>query len=260
MVFKENFVAVIKANGQILREHDKTVYLPFGNEYSILLKNLGSTRAVVNISIDGEDVLDGHRLVVDANSDYELERFIIDDNLSKGPRFKFIEKTEKITEHRGGDKIDDGIIRIEYRFENNYTLADKIFQTYNYSGGTGTPIIGGSDPTNVMYTTSMSNTSNIASGLRGLETNVNCCNNICDDGITTKGRDSNQAFQATWVADYNLEPTSNVISFQLKGENPNYSKVIKPKTIKCKTKCDCCGTLNTSRNKCCGECGTNLTW
>ena len=116
MVFNKNFVAVIKANGKILREMNSAVRLPFGTEYSILLKNLDTRRAVVTVTIDGQDALDQYRLIIDGNSEYELKRFIVDGNLDTGPRFKFIEKSSKISEHRG-DKVSDGIVRIEYQFE-----------------------------------------------------------------------------------------------------------------------------------------------
>ncbi len=45
MMYKQNFVVVVKCNGKILREQDSdVVYLPFGAEYSILLKNKDSRR------------------------------------------------------------------------------------------------------------------------------------------------------------------------------------------------------------------------
>ena len=59
MTYKDQFVVEVKTDGQILRVRDGAVYLPYGCEYSILLKNLNSKKASVKISIDGEDVLDG---------------------------------------------------------------------------------------------------------------------------------------------------------------------------------------------------------
>jgi len=113
MVYKDRFVAVVKCNGKVLREKDDTVTLPFGSEYSLLLKNLESRKAVVNVSIDGQDVVDGS-LILDPNSEVELEGFLKGYQVKN--KFKFIQKTEEITKHRG-DRIDDGVIRIEYRFE-----------------------------------------------------------------------------------------------------------------------------------------------
>ena len=56
-MYNQKLVASLKANGKILREFKDTVYIPFGSEYSFLIKNLNTTRALVNIFIDGEDVI-----------------------------------------------------------------------------------------------------------------------------------------------------------------------------------------------------------
>lgn len=114
MVYQQKLVAVIKYNGKILREKDNSlVYLPFNSEYEILIKNLESRDCVVNISIDGTDVLDKQQLIVKANSSCSLEGFLKNNKVTN--RFKFIQKTSKIQDYRG-DRIDDGLIRIEYRF------------------------------------------------------------------------------------------------------------------------------------------------
>lgn len=113
MVYKDRFVAVIKCGGKILREKDDTVTLPFGSEYSLLLKNLESRIAVVKVTVDGQDVIDGS-LILQPNSQCELEGFLKGYQVKN--RFRFIQKTEEIVEHRG-DRADDGVIRVEYRFE-----------------------------------------------------------------------------------------------------------------------------------------------
>lgn len=119
MMYSNKFVASVKCGGRIMREQKETVLLPFGSEYSVLLKNLSTKRARVGVTIDGDDVLDGNKLVVNPNEDYELQRFIINGNLHTGPRFKFIEKTGQVSEVRG-DRIDDGILRVTYAFEMSY--------------------------------------------------------------------------------------------------------------------------------------------
>jgi len=130
MVYTNKFVAVIKCNGKILREVSKEndVILPFGAEYSILLKNLDNRRAVAEVSIDGTDVLDGRRLVIDANDDTELKGVMVNNAVKNA--FKFIQKTEKIQDHRG-DKIDDGFIRIKFGFERvvDYTWTTTTYPT-----------------------------------------------------------------------------------------------------------------------------------
>ena len=115
MMYKNNFAAAIRVNGKILKEFKDTVYVPFNSEYEIRLKNLSpSQRCGVSITIDGQSVTDG-RVIVDIGQTLDLERFI--KNHDHGNRFKFIERTSKIEEHRG-IKIDDGLIVIKYTFEN----------------------------------------------------------------------------------------------------------------------------------------------
>jgi hypothetical protein len=61
VVYTNNFIAVVKHKGRIMRDTNGVVRLPFGSEYSVLLKNKDSKTAVVRIEIDGEDVMSGHR-------------------------------------------------------------------------------------------------------------------------------------------------------------------------------------------------------
>ena len=112
-MFNEKFVTCRKANGKILREVKDTVFIPFGQEYSILLKNLNSVRALVHIQIDGQEVCPSG-LVLDANKEVDLERFVKDENLTSGNRFKFIERSASVEAHRG-IKAEDGIIRVAFR-------------------------------------------------------------------------------------------------------------------------------------------------
>ncbi len=116
MMYNQKMVASIKVKGNILREFKDTVYIPFGSEYTILLKNLHTVRAVVNVFIDGENAVPGG-LVIDPSRSVDLERWIKNSNLTEGNRFKFIERTAKIEEGPRGIKEEDGLIRVEYQFE-----------------------------------------------------------------------------------------------------------------------------------------------
>ncbi len=99
-MYKRNFVVVVKCNGAILREREGgTVYLPFGSQYSILLKNKHVRKASVSIEVDGKDVLNGHNLIMNPNTDSEVKGFMR--NMSKTNKFKFINKTKQIQRHRG---------------------------------------------------------------------------------------------------------------------------------------------------------------
>lgn len=112
-MYNNKLAVAIKSAGKVLREFQDQVYVPFNSEYSILIKNLNSTRALVRVMVDETEVCsDG--LVINPNSSLELERFV--KNLDKGNRFKFIERTGKIEDTRG-IKIEDGLIRVEFQFE-----------------------------------------------------------------------------------------------------------------------------------------------
>lgn len=120
MMYSNKLAIAVKSNGKVLREFKDTVYVPFGSEYTLLIKNLNSVRAQVKVSIDGTDMTDGVHLVIQPNSEIELERSIKGGNMNKGNRFKFIERTQKIEDGPRGIKVEDGLIRIEYQFEKPY--------------------------------------------------------------------------------------------------------------------------------------------
>ena len=116
MMYQSKLVASLKANGKILREFKDTVYIPFGSEYSFLIKNLNTTRALVNIFIDGDNVIEGG-LVLNAGQEVDLERYVKNGNLNAGNKFKFIERTQAIEDGPRGAKLEDGLVRIEFQFE-----------------------------------------------------------------------------------------------------------------------------------------------
>ena len=268
MVFKERFVVVIKQRGRILREIEKDmVLLPFGSEYSLLLKNLESRRASVNIHIDGQDVLFGKSLILQPNSTLELERFL--DNLNSGNRFKFIQKTKEIVNHRG-DRVDDGIVRVEFAFEQQvapivyyepyYPWRPYCSPSYTYTSCENFTINSGlsSGPEPEDVVTSYNCSSEI-SNCNSNQSNV-CHDSIQqpvpneDEGITVKGSCSNQKFSQGCIG---LLDASNVITIKLRGVMGNV-RVHKSVTVKTKLTCPTCGRRNKSYYKFCSNCGTSL--
>ena len=115
-MYNQNMVASIKVKGKILREFKDKVYIPFGSEYSLLLKNLNTVRAIVNVFVDGENAVPGG-LVIDPGRSVDLERWIKNGNLTEGNRFRFIERTAAVENGPRGIKEEDGLIRVEYQFE-----------------------------------------------------------------------------------------------------------------------------------------------
>ncbi len=192
-MMKNNFVVAIKSNGKILREikedNNQNVYIPFGEEYIILLKNLDSRKAKVNISIDGNDVLNKQSLLINGNETVELKGYLKNNKVVNA--FRFIEKTQEISEYRG-DRIDDGIIRVEYTFE-------KVVTEPTYVKTMTFPLTGNPNWHNT-----------VESLTRGMPTLDSL------DGITVKGTEINQKFNYASIGE--LEEKSSVIVLNLKGK------------------------------------------
>jgi len=275
MVYKDHFVAVIKNGGQILREsrsgQEDVIQLPFGSEYSVHLKNLSSTRAAVSVSIDNVDVLNGHRIVLGANEAHDLEGFM-ENGIVKN-KFKFIQKTREIAEHRG-DFVEDGIVKISYQFEkptvypsinvtSHWPYQDPWNKTY---GGTGDRLIGAHQP----YEDHASKS--VLRGFAGpqgqsMSNNVECFAKSFtsapeppqpaqDEGITVKGSQTNIQYGNTYLNE--LFPEVKVITFKLAGVSRNDVKLVRPVTVRQKIYCSTCGRNNSSRNDFCTNCGTCL--
>ncbi len=283
MVYKENFVVVVKVNGKILREHDDgVVTLPFGSEYSLLLKNLNSRRAVVKISVDGQDVLSGSSLIVQPNSEYPLEGFM--DGFRVKGKFLFIQKTKEIQDHRG-DRIDDGAIRVEYWFEKEVETRKIIHEHHEHHWDHHHHY--GCDcycypwypyhPTVTYGSTSDVNSWTFNSGSRGLSAGsspvvsnklednslqsvyvnqIAAAAPLADEGITVPGGDSSQTFIPGYIG--KLEENSQVIVIRLRGTKLDGNIVSQPVTVKTKLSCPTCGKRSRSNIKFCSRCGTRL--
>jgi len=276
MMYNNKMVAVIKTGGRVLREADSTVYLPFGCEYSILLKNLNTVRAEVKITIDDVDVLGGNTIVVNANDRVELERFLKD--LSKGNRFKFIERSASVEEHRGVGATD-GLIRIEWQFEKPrpiYTARPDPFPQWGGQTPSQWLTASGYNVNGVMRSVDFSNgeatkayasaAADVTLAQMGYATNSEVHDGMAtmdcafaapanDVGITVPGSMSGQKF--TTVASFPLEEQKYAMVLQLKGETAD-NKVTAPVTVKAKPKCVTCGKVNKATAKFCSNCGTAL--
>lgn len=279
MMYSNKMVCCLKANGKVLREFKDTVYVPFGSEYSILLKNLNSVRAIAYITIDGQEVVPGG-LVVNAKQEIDLERFVKD--MTKGNKFKFIERTAGIEQHRGV-KMEDGLIRISFKYEKvlptNTTW--NTFNTFNH----GTPR---TPWTNDVYSKSIigGSTSQIAGNGMWSSNNISCSTlsadaptksltrgvarvvasgasmasaqsaPVNDVGITVPGSMSEQKFQT--VSDFLTESEEHVMVLRILGETEGGQQVVAPVTVKQKPKCVTCGRINKATSKFCTDCGTSL--
>lgn len=277
MACLKNFVVAIKNNGKILRENDNQIFIPFNSEYSIYMKNLNSRKAIVSISIDGQDILNGKKVIINPNQAMDLDCFL--DNINGGNhRLKFIQKTSKIQEHRG-DKVDDGIIRIEFQYEAEVIKQPLV--TWDYPWYKPFPLYRGNDYNSTtisrnynhsyddsgIYSTmnasmSVSNATEksfaSSSGTCAGEGKVklDSLQPLAEEGITVKGSESSQQFKVGSIG--TLETESHVITLMLKGHKADGSEIIEPLTVKSKKICPTCGEQNKSTNKYCADCGTFL--
>lgn len=280
-MYESKLAAAIKVNGKVLREFNKdTVYIPFGSEYSILLKNLNTKRAVVNITIDGQNIVEGG-LVLNTGQEVDLERFVKNGNLTEGNRLKFIERTETIEQHRG-IKLEDGLVKVEFQFEQPprpITWINDRYPTYTPSqwnttyGGVQSSANPSFNVSGVLRSVDFSangatvqaqataavnqycadngikNTSNVHDGMATMDCAFN------DAGITVPGSKSTQKFSTVYMGAMEDEKFSMV--FRILGD-VGQAKVSKPVTVKHKVKCTTCGRQNKATAKFCTECGTAL--
>lgn len=275
MVYRNNFIAVIKCNNKVLREqydkdHDENVvFIPFNEEYSILLKNKDSRRACVSIEIDGECITNAGDIIVPANGEVTLERFL--DDLNSGNKFKFLKKIKEIVEHRG-DRVDDGIIRIEYWYEKDMpwkiTTSDYTYKSAKYPweydrigkgllDNSSKPVRYGEYTTSNIDSTFYSSNLNISSMSMACSAPASeTCVDYGNEGITGKGEISNQKFSS--VYGFLKDDTSSVICIKLRGSTDKHEYIKTPITVETKIKCNMCGKTHKSYIRFCGRCGNFL--
>jgi hypothetical protein len=277
MMYGNKLAAAIKVNGKVLREFKDTVYIPFGSEYTILVKNLHTTRAVVNIFLDGENVVPGG-LVVDPGREIDLERWIKNGNLSEGNRFKFIERTDAIENGPRGIKVEDGLIRIEHQFEQPrpvLNIPDRSWTTtpspwggvyasgadasYNVNGimrgvdfskGEAMKASATSATTATLQAMNISASGSVHDGMATMDSYVS------DVGITVPGSKSSQKFSTVHMG--LMESATHSMIIRLLGDLGDNKPVTKPVTVAHKPKCVTCSKQNKAHAKFCVECGTAL--
>jgi len=272
-MFKNKVVVAVKQDGKVLRESNGEVKIPFNSEYSLLIKNLESRKAVVKISIDGNDVIDNNKIVLLPDTSVDLEGFLKNSVVKN--RFKFIERTEDI-ENFHGTKIDDSMIRVEFWFEKEKPIEQEIITHHHDDWWYVSPYHPYQYPPTVIWKYFPENNTADSGSIRGNVTttygstigktftssepmSVFSCNNVPvsnDIGITVKGNKTNQNFSSMYVG--NLEEQSHVIVLKLKGYSGNSIKIEKPLFVREKLECEICGTKNDSDSMFCKKCGNFL--
>jgi hypothetical protein len=291
-MYQNKLAVAIKHNGKVLRENKDLVHLPFGSEFTVLVKNLNSRRVKFTLHIDGQDVLDGTEIIVNANSETELKRYIRNGNMNEGNAFKFIERTQAIEDGPRGIKVEDGVVRVEYWFEQEVPTTvttyhkDIYWDEYHYpfrrtiwnsplSGPFYGSVAGSTDSFGDVSKSASSRgmlgggtfSSASASGANVQSTNAVFGETyqdksaptpevtINDAGITVPGSKVEQKFQA--VYGFRPEAQSHVIILRLVGR-AGLVNIAAPVTVNTKNICSTCSHVNKANAKFCNQCGTAL--
>ncbi len=284
-MYQSKLAAAIKVGGKVLRESGNTVILPFGSEYSVFLKNMNSVRVLAKVEIDGQDVT-STKLIIEPNSSLELERFLRNGNLERGNRFKFIERTRTIEEHRG-IKAEDGLVRVEFwteavtRHVNRTVHHDTFVPSWygpwvQYPAFSGTPTTGAflannyslagnnvmrsARPRRMSLTGQSMSAMDSAGSLNKCNATLDCASTrpapVSDSGITVAGSESNQRFvDGAW---FPTDPQSEVVVLHLRGDVRG-EYVTRPLTVDRSLICVSCGKQTLSSFKFCPRCGTFLS-
>lgn len=280
MTMHQRLAVAVKCGGKVLREHGDTVFLPFGSEYSLLIKNLDTQKRVVaDIKIDGREVVEGG-LVINANSSIDLKRFVEDGNFDVGPAFKFQQMTSAIEQSRGC-KLEDGILQVSFRFEEpivyggfiwrDDTWVKPYWQQPTYFCNSTLRSMNVGSAVGQTHDTLSADAKGMADG------NINCCYSAqvgatvgsssfgdalaaagLDQGITVKGEEVKQGFKSVSIDESRLGAVQTIV-LKLKGD-VGQTKVSKPLTVKTKPVCSECGTKNPSTARFCMTCGNNLKY
>lgn len=232
MVYQNNYVLCILHNGQVLREVNGEVYLPFDSEYVIRVKNKSSVRCGITIKVDGSYIHPPNvKLIVPACGTLDLERMMVDGNMESGPRLKFVSVDHP--EVADPTNCENGVVEVSV-----YKEVVRFTQTWIPSwrldhSGTCDHLSRGDWVTNSSSTYSCS-TSNV--------------------GATIPGSTSDQSFQETNVE---LEPwPSATLRLTLRGIQENKALYVKDTRYKY---CSQCGKKCRFKDKFCSRCGVKLS-
>jgi hypothetical protein len=199
---------------EIRKDNEPTVYMPFGSEYSIFLKNKTLSRAKFKVKLDGKYVHpENNAFVINANSSFNLERFLLDGDLNKGEKFKFV-NVEGSGEEPGAD--ENGLIEVKINIEKvSRYLSDDIFGNGDHIRCCGSKIYNGNSNPNVMFKSSLN---------RSYDTNAHDSSSLgfcemdsvdlSDEGVTVGGSQSTQSFID--IPDFETESEDIILKLRIK--------------------------------------------
>ena len=249
MGYSNGFVASIILKNSPLREFKysgkRTVKVPFGAEYVIRLKNKSKDPALVEVSIDGTDVLNGSELVLKAGETVDLERFV--ENSSSGKKFKYISLEEGASTGEIDDPYRDENGLVKVKFHKAFHLPKTTLTTTTFSSPPFCGALvnhdcfvngGATFTTNDIMFKSKSTLSGSVQNSRGIANDSVATNSFfssaaplirdldsdldSDRGATIEGSDSDQSFSST--SEYLKLSLGAVIDIYMVG--PNYKEEV----------------------------------
>jgi hypothetical protein len=268
-MYNNKLAVAIKSDGKVLREVKDKVFIPFGSEYSFFIKNLNTTKADVKIFIDGESIAGDDSFVVHPGKSINIERFLRNGNMNAGNRFKFIERTGAVENHRGIG-IEDGLIRVEFQFEKALPVIRHMWdpsngpiytKTTTKMWGDGLDCRGGGQSDilrsrRMSYGSETGHNPQMYNSVTTSSTSVTTQSLQNETGFTTEGSISEQQF--TTVPSFVLEDEKHVMVLHLLGQTEDNKPVTKPITTKTKMNCPGCARVVRPNDKFCSCCGFSL--
>jgi len=241
MAYQNGFVVSVILNGKPLREVNengqRVVKIPFGAEYVIRVKNNHQLeRAMVELDVDGTDILFGKRLIVPANRSVDIERFV--DSHSSGKKLKFvsIEEGARTGEIQDPSNPDNGLIKVKFFKEiprPSITVRTKEIQSpfpdtwYTRNAGdriTFTSNAGGTASGVYRSQTTLDTTQKLESSMFYSANLDSFATQCCAKGATVEGSSSSQTFQES--SGFDVDPYPTQICIWLRGNTNTAGKTV----------------------------------
>lgn len=127
-MFSNNFVVSVQVGGKSLEEdRSGCVKVPFGEEYTIFLKNKNDRKATASVKIDDEHI---GTFVINANSSLNLKR-----PADKNVAFKFVDavgEEAKAADKGPKDDGSTGLLEVEWKLEKKYETQYPVIPLVDY--------------------------------------------------------------------------------------------------------------------------------
>ena len=248
MAYQNGFVVSIIHNGKPLREMNESgqrvVKIPFGSEYVIRVKNNHqSERAMVELDVDGTDILFGKRIIVPANRSVDIERFV--DSHSTGKKLKFvsIEEGARTGEIQDPTSPNNGLIKVKFFKEikkpsilrSTKDVSPFLDTWYSRNANDVRGDISITFATNIGGTASEAYHSQTFNSVQKEQNSMFCSASLngldgfpattcCAQGATVEGGNSNQAFQES--SGFDVDPYPTQICIWLRGNTNIAGKAV----------------------------------